>query len=231
MKIIFKFGFLDVSLLRSRGTLHTPSGKQISINSWEYMIISVRAHDSLLPLNRCFLFFVFVLSQTHQLDHSAHYLRLKFLVENKMQHYIPKPEEDVYELVMFTTVVQVHAIGDYSSVICVLVLIVVGEVEQVLKQMSLVQGSQVRGAALLTVVCPQSGSATLLMRGAAPCYHKKLKSRADSQTAFSLLFLAFLEALTVFCFKLLTLVRKTALTLVLCDFCWHVEIDGLNPVG
>lgn len=155
MKIIFKFGFLDVSLLRSRGTLHTPSGKQIAINSWEYVIISVRAHDSLLPLNRCFLFFVFVLSQTHQLDHSAHYLRLKFLVENKMQHYIPKPEEDIYELVMFTTVVQVHSVGDYSSVVCVLVLIVVGEVERVLKQMSLVQGSQVRGAALLTMVPPE----------------------------------------------------------------------------
>ncbi|XP_057359970.1 rho guanine nucleotide exchange factor TIAM1 isoform X2 [Manis pentadactyla] len=39
-----------------------------------------------------------LICKTHQLDHSAHYLRLKFLVENKMQHYIPKPEEDVYEL-------------------------------------------------------------------------------------------------------------------------------------
>eukprot|EP00069_Balaena_mysticetus_P018639 bmy_11580T0 len=34
----------------------------------------------------------------HRLDHSAHYLRLKFLIENKMQHYVPKPEEDIYEL-------------------------------------------------------------------------------------------------------------------------------------
>nr|XP_036870633.1 T-lymphoma invasion and metastasis-inducing protein 1 isoform X1 [Manis javanica]XP_036870634.1 T-lymphoma invasion and metastasis-inducing protein 1 isoform X1 [Manis javanica]XP_036870635.1 T-lymphoma invasion and metastasis-inducing protein 1 isoform X1 [Manis javanica]XP_036870636.1 T-lymphoma invasion and metastasis-inducing protein 1 isoform X1 [Manis javanica]XP_036870637.1 T-lymphoma invasion and metastasis-inducing protein 1 isoform X1 [Manis javanica]XP_036870638.1 T-lymphoma inva len=39
-----------------------------------------------------------LICKTHQLDHSAHYLRLKFLVENKMQHYIPKPEEDIYEL-------------------------------------------------------------------------------------------------------------------------------------
>ncbi|KAL0614336.1 T-lymphoma invasion and metastasis-inducing protein 1 [Plecturocebus cupreus] len=36
--------------------------------------------------------------ETHQLDHSAHYLRLKFLIENKMQHYVPQPEEDIYEL-------------------------------------------------------------------------------------------------------------------------------------
>uniref|UniRef100_A0A673T676 TIAM Rac1 associated GEF 1 n=1 Tax=Suricata suricatta TaxID=37032 RepID=A0A673T676_SURSU len=39
-----------------------------------------------------------LICKTHQLDHSAHYLRLKFLIENKMQHYIPKPEEDIYEL-------------------------------------------------------------------------------------------------------------------------------------
>lgn len=38
--------------------------------------------------------------QTHQLDHSAHYLRLKFLIENQMQFYVPKQEEDIYELVM-----------------------------------------------------------------------------------------------------------------------------------
>lgn len=57
--------------------------------------------------------FSFLLSQTHQLDYSAHYLRLKFLIENKMQHYVPKPEEDIYELVMFMTVVQVHSVGDY----------------------------------------------------------------------------------------------------------------------
>ncbi|XP_008564725.1 PREDICTED: T-lymphoma invasion and metastasis-inducing protein 1 [Galeopterus variegatus] len=39
-----------------------------------------------------------LICKTHQLDHSAHYLRLKFLIENKTQHYIPQPEEDIYEL-------------------------------------------------------------------------------------------------------------------------------------
>uniref|UniRef100_A0A5F5PEY2 TIAM Rac1 associated GEF 1 n=1 Tax=Equus caballus TaxID=9796 RepID=A0A5F5PEY2_HORSE len=39
-----------------------------------------------------------LICKTHQLDHSAHYLRLKFLIGNKIQHYVPKPEEDIYEL-------------------------------------------------------------------------------------------------------------------------------------
>ncbi|XP_059020557.1 rho guanine nucleotide exchange factor TIAM1 isoform X3 [Mustela lutreola] len=39
-----------------------------------------------------------LICKTHHLDYSAHYLRLKFLIENKMQHYVPKPEEDIYEL-------------------------------------------------------------------------------------------------------------------------------------
>ncbi|KAJ8793178.1 hypothetical protein J1605_000173 [Eschrichtius robustus] len=39
-----------------------------------------------------------LICKAHRLDHSAHYLRLKFLIENKMQHYVPKPEEDIYEL-------------------------------------------------------------------------------------------------------------------------------------
>ncbi|XP_055965239.1 rho guanine nucleotide exchange factor TIAM1 isoform X1 [Sorex fumeus] len=39
-----------------------------------------------------------MICKMHHLDHSAHYLRLKFLIENKMQHYVPKPEEDIYEL-------------------------------------------------------------------------------------------------------------------------------------
>lgn len=29
-----------------------------------------------------------------------------------MQHYVPQPEEDIYELVMFMTVVRVHSAGD-----------------------------------------------------------------------------------------------------------------------
>ncbi|KAK2880704.1 hypothetical protein Q8A67_017972 [Cirrhinus molitorella] len=36
--------------------------------------------------------------KTHQLDHTKHYVRLKFLIDNQVQFYIPKPEEDIYDL-------------------------------------------------------------------------------------------------------------------------------------
>uniref|UniRef100_A0A673C5I6 TIAM Rac1 associated GEF 1b n=1 Tax=Sphaeramia orbicularis TaxID=375764 RepID=A0A673C5I6_9TELE len=36
--------------------------------------------------------------KAHQLDPTKHYLRLKFLIENQVQFYIPKPEEDVAPL-------------------------------------------------------------------------------------------------------------------------------------
>ncbi|XP_034721494.1 T-lymphoma invasion and metastasis-inducing protein 1 isoform X2 [Etheostoma cragini] len=36
--------------------------------------------------------------KAHQLDPTKHYLRLKFLIENQVQLYIPKPEEDVCDL-------------------------------------------------------------------------------------------------------------------------------------
>ncbi|NXC04237.1 TIAM1 protein, partial [Orthonyx spaldingii] len=39
-----------------------------------------------------------MICKTHQLDHSAHYLRLKFLIDNQIQFYVPKPEEEIYEL-------------------------------------------------------------------------------------------------------------------------------------
>ncbi|XP_004711343.1 rho guanine nucleotide exchange factor TIAM1 isoform X1 [Echinops telfairi] len=39
-----------------------------------------------------------LICKAHQLDHAAHYLRLKFLIENRMHQYVPKPEEDIYEL-------------------------------------------------------------------------------------------------------------------------------------
>uniref|UniRef100_A0A674HRN4 TIAM Rac1 associated GEF 1 n=1 Tax=Taeniopygia guttata TaxID=59729 RepID=A0A674HRN4_TAEGU len=39
-----------------------------------------------------------MICKTHQLDYSAHYLRLKFLLENQIQFYVPKPEEEIYEL-------------------------------------------------------------------------------------------------------------------------------------
>ncbi|XP_061575707.1 rho guanine nucleotide exchange factor TIAM1 isoform X1 [Cololabis saira] len=36
--------------------------------------------------------------KAHDLDPTKHYLRLKFLIENQVQFYIPKPEEDVCDL-------------------------------------------------------------------------------------------------------------------------------------
>ncbi|KAM9320556.1 rho guanine nucleotide exchange factor TIAM1 [Gastrophryne carolinensis] len=36
--------------------------------------------------------------KTHQLDYTAHYLRLKFLCGNQQQQYIPRPDEEIYEL-------------------------------------------------------------------------------------------------------------------------------------
>uniref|UniRef100_A0A3Q2P2Y7 TIAM Rac1 associated GEF 1 n=1 Tax=Fundulus heteroclitus TaxID=8078 RepID=A0A3Q2P2Y7_FUNHE len=36
--------------------------------------------------------------KTHELDPTKHYLRLKFFMENQVQFYIPKPEEDIYDL-------------------------------------------------------------------------------------------------------------------------------------
>ncbi|CAL8351656.1 unnamed protein product [Lota lota] len=36
--------------------------------------------------------------KAHQLDSTKHYLRLKFHIENQVQFYIPKPEEDVCDL-------------------------------------------------------------------------------------------------------------------------------------
>ncbi|KAF4104417.1 rho guanine nucleotide exchange factor TIAM1 isoform X1 [Onychostoma macrolepis] len=36
--------------------------------------------------------------KAHQLDLTKHYVRLKFLIENQVQFYIPNPEEDIYDL-------------------------------------------------------------------------------------------------------------------------------------
>ncbi|XP_069802359.1 rho guanine nucleotide exchange factor TIAM1 isoform X2 [Dendropsophus ebraccatus] len=36
--------------------------------------------------------------KTHKLDYNAHYLRLKFLIDNQPRLYIPKHEEEIYEL-------------------------------------------------------------------------------------------------------------------------------------
>uniref|UniRef100_A0A3P9MAB5 TIAM Rac1 associated GEF 1b n=1 Tax=Oryzias latipes TaxID=8090 RepID=A0A3P9MAB5_ORYLA len=37
--------------------------------------------------------------KAHELDPTKHYLRLKFLIENQVQFYIPNPEEDICDLV------------------------------------------------------------------------------------------------------------------------------------
>ncbi|TRY83145.1 hypothetical protein DNTS_020657 [Danionella cerebrum] len=39
------------------------------------------------------------LCKVHRLDHSKHYIRLKFLIDNQIQLYVPKPEEDLCDLV------------------------------------------------------------------------------------------------------------------------------------
>ncbi|ETE73485.1 T-lymphoma invasion and metastasis-inducing protein 1, partial [Ophiophagus hannah] len=39
-----------------------------------------------------------MICKAHQLDYSAHYVRLKFLIGKQMECYIPKAEEDIYEL-------------------------------------------------------------------------------------------------------------------------------------
>ncbi|XP_047449508.1 rho guanine nucleotide exchange factor TIAM1-like [Mugil cephalus] len=36
--------------------------------------------------------------KAHHIDPTKHYLRLKFLIENQVQYYIPKPEEDICDL-------------------------------------------------------------------------------------------------------------------------------------
>lgn len=42
---------------------------------------------------------LFFFLQAHYLDPTRHYLRLKFLMENQEKMYIPKPDEDVCDLV------------------------------------------------------------------------------------------------------------------------------------
>ncbi|XP_018101440.1 T-lymphoma invasion and metastasis-inducing protein 1 isoform X3 [Xenopus laevis] len=39
-----------------------------------------------------------IICKTHQLDYTSYYLRLKFLMDSQTQLYIPKPEEEIYEL-------------------------------------------------------------------------------------------------------------------------------------
>uniref|UniRef100_A0A3B5AXP0 T-lymphoma invasion and metastasis-inducing protein 1-like n=1 Tax=Stegastes partitus TaxID=144197 RepID=A0A3B5AXP0_9TELE len=52
--------------------------------------------------------------KAHQLDPTKHYLRLKFLIENQVQFYIPKPEEDVCDLVC-NCLLEHHVIPPFLS--------------------------------------------------------------------------------------------------------------------
>lgn len=45
------------------------------------------------------IFLYIYIPQAHELDPTKHYLRLKILIENQVQFYIPKPEEDICDLV------------------------------------------------------------------------------------------------------------------------------------
>lgn len=70
--------------------LHNPIAhiQYSNTNNW---IAKKCVNKNDLPLSLVF--------QAHDLDSTKHYLRLKFLIETQVQFYIPKPEEDVYDLV------------------------------------------------------------------------------------------------------------------------------------
>lgn len=44
-------------------------------------------------------FFSLFSPKAHFLDRPKHYLRLKFLIDNQVQFYVPKPEEELWDLV------------------------------------------------------------------------------------------------------------------------------------
>ena len=50
----------------------------------------------ILPLNAPFFY---ICLQTHKIDPSCHYLRLKVWIDNQMLFYVPKLEEDISDLV------------------------------------------------------------------------------------------------------------------------------------
>lgn len=52
--------------------------------------------------------------QAHYLDPTRHYLRLKFLMESQVKMYIPKPDEDVCDLVR-CSLFQLNKLGFYIS--------------------------------------------------------------------------------------------------------------------
>uniref|UniRef100_A0A8C7MAQ3 TIAM Rac1 associated GEF 1 n=1 Tax=Oncorhynchus kisutch TaxID=8019 RepID=A0A8C7MAQ3_ONCKI len=100
-------GIYDVDTARERGVSSLP---QVSSDShmtdsdiWvpDHLTpswVCLPNDQPVLPVPILFVFFT-ELHRPHRLDPAKHYLRLKFLIENQVQFYIPKPEEDVCDLV------------------------------------------------------------------------------------------------------------------------------------
>lgn len=76
-------------------------------------------------------------------------------MENKMLFYTPQPEEDIYELVMFTIAVPVCSVWDDFQIMYVLVVIVAGGGEQVLNWESFIQSLELAETTLLTTGAPE----------------------------------------------------------------------------
>lgn len=77
-------------------------GNVLNLNLYPTGLMKVLMRKLIKLLSSSFFFFFFSHThapQAHQLDATKHYLRLKFLIDNQVQFYIPKPEEDVYDLV------------------------------------------------------------------------------------------------------------------------------------
>uniref|UniRef100_A0AAZ3PNH5 Uncharacterized protein n=1 Tax=Oncorhynchus tshawytscha TaxID=74940 RepID=A0AAZ3PNH5_ONCTS len=105
-------GIYDVDTARERGVSSLPQ-----VNSDSHMTDSdIWVPDHLTPSWVCLpndqpvlaiiqpgesaLDVLETICKAHRLDPAKHYLRLKFLIENQVQFYIPKPEEDVYHINM-----------------------------------------------------------------------------------------------------------------------------------
>ncbi|XP_064856670.1 rho guanine nucleotide exchange factor TIAM1-like [Oncorhynchus nerka] len=107
-------GIYDVDTARERGKSH--EGKSLpQVNSDIHMTDSdIWVPDHLTPSWVCLpndqpvlviiqpresaLYALETICKAHQLDSTKHYLRLKFLMDNQVQFYIPKPDEQLCDL-------------------------------------------------------------------------------------------------------------------------------------
>ncbi|XP_042153654.1 rho guanine nucleotide exchange factor TIAM1 isoform X2 [Oncorhynchus tshawytscha] len=107
-------GIYDVDTARERGKSH--EGKSLpQVNSDSHMTDSdIWVPDHLTPSWVCLpndqpvlaiiqpgesaLYALETICKAHQLDSTKHYLRLKFLKDNQIQFYIPKPDEQLCDL-------------------------------------------------------------------------------------------------------------------------------------